>query len=241
MPHAERRDARVLIVDDDPGLRNQVADYLTGHQFRVSTASDVRAMDRVLAAGGVDVLVVDHRLPGEDGLSICKRLCRPRGPGIILLSADNDPVDRILGLEVGADDFMPKGCSPRELLARIRAVQRRRRASAVKVEQVQRYDFAGWSLDLASRQLLAPDGAFVDLTGGQFSLLHAFLVRPLRVLSRDDLLEVVRGPETESFDRAIDVQVSRLRRKLERFEAGPALIRTVRNEGYMFSVRPVCT
>ncbi len=170
-------------------------------------------------------------LPGEDGLAICRRLSAGPGPGIIILSALGEDADRILGLELGADDYLPKPCNPRELLARVRAVLRRRRDAKGRLGV--ECTFASWRLDLLRRELHSPEGVAMNLTAGEFMLLRALLERPQRILTRDELLEVARGPETDSFDRAIDVQISRLRRKLEDRTGGASLIRTVRNEGYM--------
>lgn len=238
MAEGAARERQVLIVDDDQTVRDSVAEYLARHDYRVVTAADAAAMEKVLDHGKVDVLVLDLMLPGEGGLSICRRLSTPRGPAIIVLSAARDETDRILGLELGADDCLAKPCNPRELLARIRAVLRRRYPpSPANDSGAELYVFAGWRLDVAGRELRAPDGAVVDLTGGQFAVLCTLVQRPLRVLSRDQLLEYAIGPDADSFDRAIDVQISRLRLRL-RGGGGDGLIRTIRNEGYMFTLKP---
>ncbi|MBQ1541027.1 MAG: response regulator [Caulobacteraceae bacterium] len=233
-----QRSARILMVDDDPGIRDVVSDFLIKHGYTVETAADAAGMERVLNQGLVDLLVLDIMLPGEDGLAICRRLARPEGPAIIMLSAMGEETDRIVGLELGADDYLPKPCNPRELLARIRAVLRRRQeprggegALGAGVE------FAGWRLDLVRRELRTPQGVVVNLSSGEFSLLRAFVERPQRVLTRDQLLDFARGPDTEAYDRAIDVQISRLRKKLEDGAGGQELIRTIRNEGYMFTAK----
>jgi two-component system OmpR family response regulator len=179
--------------------------------------------------------VLDIMLPGEDGLAICRRLSAADGPAIIMLSAMGEETDRIVGLELGADDYLPKPCNPRELLARVRAVLRRRHEPRVSDERLAAAcEFAGWRLDLVRHELRSPQGVVVNLSSGEFSLLRAFVERPQRVLTRDQLLEFARGPQSDAFDRAIDVQISRLRRKLEDGGGGQELIRTVRNEGYMF-------
>jgi two-component system, OmpR family, response regulator len=238
MAEVAARERQVLIVDEDESVRDSVAEYLARHDYRVATAADTEAMEKVLDHGKIDVLVLDLMLPGEGGLSICRRLSTRHGPAIIVLSATRDVTDRILGLELGADDYLAKPCNPRELLARIRAVLRRRYPpSPANDSAAELYAFAGWRLDVAGRELRAPDGTVVDLTGGQFAVLCALVQRPLRVLTRDQLLDYAIGPDADSFDRAVDVQISRLRMRLRRC-GGEGLIRTIRNEGYMFTVKP---
>ena len=226
---------RVLMVDDDPGICDVVADFLGKHGYQVETAADAREMDQVLARGPVDLIVLDVMMPGEDGLSICRRLAGSDGPPIIMLSAMGEDTDRIVGLELGADDYLAKPCNPRELLARVRAVLRRadQRASGGGGPGC---EFAGWRFDFVRRELRSPAGVLVNLSSGEFSLLRAFTERPQRVLTRDQLLDYARGPDSDAFDRAIDVQISRLRRKLDD-GGGHDLIRTVRNEGYMFTAK----
>jgi two-component system OmpR family response regulator len=235
----EETEARVLIVDDDESLRNEVADYLGANRFEVRAAANAREMDAALADQGYDLVVLDVMMPGEGGLSICRRLSDAGGPAIIIMSAMGEDIDRILGLELGADDYIPKPCNPRELLARARAVLRRRegapgRSSHDSVE----FEFMGYSLDLLKRRLRAPSGVLVLLTSGELSLLNAFLEHPNRVLSRDQLVDYARGAEADIFDRAIDVQISRLRRKLNECD-GQDLIRTFRGAGYMFNAQVV--
>ena len=235
MPPGEDRPDHVLVVDDDPGIRDVVSDFLQKHGYSVETAGDSREMEKALARQPADLVVLDVMLPGEDGLAICRRLARPDGPAIIMLSAMGEDTDRIVGLELGADDYVPKPCNPRELLARVRAVLRRRREPRQGEERLDAAcEFAGWRLDLVRHELRSPHGVVVNLSSGEFSLLRAFVERPQRVLTRDQLLEFARGPQSDAFDRAIDVQISRLRRKLEDGGGGQELIRTVRNEGYMF-------
>ncbi|WP_374570823.1 response regulator [Phenylobacterium sp.] len=226
--------ARILMVDDDPGIRDVVSDFLGKHGYAVETAADAREMEVVLEKGAVDLIVLDVMLPGEDGLAICRRLAASGGPPIIMLSAMGEDTDRIVGLELGADDYLAKPCNPRELLARVRAVLRRaeQRGSAGGIGAG--CEFAGWRLDLVRRELRSPQGVVVNLSSGEFSLLRAFVERPQRVLTRDQLLDFARGPDSDAFDRAIDVQISRLRRKLDD-GGGQDLIRTIRNEGYMFT------
>lgn len=224
----------ILVVDDDSQLREQIAAYLKDAGYVVSAAGDAPEMDRLLAAGGVDLVVLDVMLPGEDGLSICRRVSAEGGPAIIMVSARGEEIDRILGLELGADDYLPKPCSPRELLARVRAVFRRLDELRGDVpRRGKSYQFEGFTLDMARRQLRGPDGATILLTAGEYSLLTAFLDNPQRILSREQLLDFARGSETEVFDRAVDVQISRLRRKLHASSSGE-IIRTVRGAGYMF-------
>jgi len=226
--------ARILVVDDDPGVREVLADFLRGHGYAVETAGDGRAMDAAMAGFAPDLIVLDLMMPGEDGLSICKRLsAESGGPAVIMLSAMGEETDRIVGLELGADDYLPKPCSPRELLARTRAVLRRRREAPGPEAASSCLEFDGWSLDLVRRELRSAAGVVVNLSGGEFHLLRVLVERPGRVLTRDQLLDLARGPTSEAFDRAIDVQISRLRRKLED-GAGRDPIRTVRGEGYMF-------
>ncbi len=225
----------VLVVDDDRDLSEQISDYLGGQGFEVSIAHDGPEMDAVLESGQVDIIVLDLMLPGEDGLSICQRLKGAEHPPVLMLSALGDDVDRIVGLELGADDYLAKPCVPRELLARLKAILRRRRQMAQKAQSSSlTYAFCGFRLDILSRELIAPNGVTVLLTAGEFSLLKAFVERPHRVLTRDQLLDAARGEETEVFDRAIDVQLSRLRGKLRDF-TDRELIKTYRGSGYLFS------
>ncbi len=226
--------ARILVVDDDPGVREVLADFLRGHGYAVETAEDGRGMDAAMANFTPDLIVLDLMMPGEDGLSICKRLSADHGPAVIMLSAMGEETDRIVGLELGADDYLPKPCSPRELLARTKAVLRRRREGPVSESSASAIEFDGWSLDLVRRELRSAAGVVVNLSGGEFHLLRVLVERPGRVLTRDQLLDLARGPSSEAFDRAIDVQISRLRKKLED-GAGRDPIRTVRGEGYMFA------
>ncbi len=226
----------ILVVDDDPGIRDLVAEFLGRHGYSVDTAADAKAVERSIAKTTPNLVVLDVMLPGEDGLTLCKRLARPDGPAIIMLSAMGEETDRIIGLELGADDYLPKPCNPRELLARVRAVLRRRGEARTPEDGMEAScEFAGWRLDLVRHELRSPQGVVVNLSSGEFSLLRAFVERPQRILTRDQLLEFARGPSSEAFDRAIDVQISRLRRKLEGGGDGVELIRTIRNEGYLFA------
>jgi two-component system OmpR family response regulator len=228
----------ILVVDDDPGIRDVISEFLTRHGFSVDTAADGREMERAMSRRRPELVVLDLMLPGEDGLAICRRLARPDGPSVIMLSAMGEETDRIVGLELGADDYLAKPCNPRELLARVRAVIRRRREPRAAEDTLgAACEFAGWRLDLVRHELRSPLGVVVNLSSGEFSLLRAFVERPQRVLTRDQLLEFARGPQSDAFDRAIDVQISRLRRKLEDSGGDAELIRTVRSEGYIFTPR----
>ncbi|HEX5378794.1 MAG TPA: response regulator [Phenylobacterium sp.] len=229
--------AQVLVVDDDQDLREHIADYLAQHGYGVHGAANAAAMEQVLAAAPIDLIVLDVMMPGEDGLSVCRRLSDAGGPAIIMLSAMGEEIDRILGLELGADDYVAKPCSPRELLARVRAVLRRREDSrAGAAPKGKAYHFLGFTLDAMRRTLRAPNGVSILLTAGEFSLLSAFLENPQRILSRDQLIEKARGGDSEVFDRAVDVQISRLRRKLN--DCAPQeIIKTFRGAGYMFDAK----
>jgi two-component system OmpR family response regulator len=230
--------ARVLVVDDDPGIRDVLCEFLGRHGYEVQACANGREMDAALKVRAPDVLVLDLMMPGEDGLSICKRLAAEGGPPVIMLSAMGEETDRIIGLELGADDYLPKPCSPRELLARVRAVLRRRREPQTAGAGAAAIEFDGWRLDLIRRELASPRGVVINLSAGEFNLLRAFVERPERVLTRDQLLDLARAPSSEAFDRAIDVQISRLRRKLMD-GSGRELIRTVRGEGYVFAAKAV--
>ena len=231
----------ILVVDDDREIRDLTARFLRKHGYRVDTAANGREMDTQLAAGRYDLIVLDLMMPGEDGLSICRRLRADGAIPIVMLTALGEETDRIVGLEMGADDYLPKPFNPRELLARIKAVLRRSAAAASSAAAQpaapsgRRLSFEGWSLDLARRELFDPSGALVTLTAGEFDLLAAFAERPHRVLSRDQLLDLTRGREAGPFDRSVDVQLSRLRRKVETNPGEPALIKTVRGGGYVFA------
>ncbi|MES2339705.1 MAG: response regulator [Pseudomonadota bacterium] len=230
---------RILIVDDDPGIRELTAQFLSGHGYIVATAGDGAAMRQAMAADRYDLIVLDVMMPGEDGLSILRSIDRSTGPAIVMLSVIATDIDRIVGLEMGADDYVAKPANPRELLARIRSVLRRARsgdAAPARRSPASRdyHRFAGWRLDAIGRQLFDPDDVVINLSDGEFRLLLALVEHPRRVLTRDMLLDLSRGANAEHFDRAIDVQMSRLRRKLAR-PGGEELVRTVRNEGYLFA------
>ncbi len=229
--------ARILVVDDDPGIREVLCDYLGQHGYRAIGAASAAEMDRAMAASPPDLIVLDLMMPGEDGLSVVRRLSGRPGPPIVMLSAMGEDTDRIVGLELGADDYLAKPCNPRELLARVRAVLRRPREEGDVGGPA--LTFAGWRLDLLRRDLTRPDGRPVVLSAGEFALLRAFAERPGRVLTRDQLLERARGADADVFDRAMDVQISRLRKKLDD-GSGLEMIQTVRGEGYLFDVKVEC-
>ncbi len=228
----------ILVVDDQQEIRDVVQEYLTGEGFRVSTANDGAGMRRVLSQAPADLVILDLMLPGEDGLTLARALRSQSGIGIIILTGRGETVDRIIGLEMGADDYLPKPFHLRELLARVKSVLRRvqsRTGESGPQTARSRARFAGWSLDLSSRELTSPAGEEVRLTTGEFDLLAAFVSNANQVLSRDRLLDLARNREAGPFDRTIDVQVGRLRRKLEDDPQNPTLIKTVRGSGYIFT------
>ena len=227
----------ILVVDDDREIRDLTGRYLRKHGFRVDSAADAKAMDRLLRDGRFDLIVLDLMLPGEDGLSICRRLRASTRTPILMLTAVAEDTDRIIGLEIGADDYLTKPFNPRELLARIRAVLRRAERADSTADPVEGVlTFSGWRLDPARRELRDPQGVLVELTAGEFGLLMALVERPRRVLSRDRLLDLTKGRDAQPFDRSIDVQVSRLRRKIEPDPKNPDMIKTVRSGGYIFTL-----
>src|SRR5437879_1043907 len=228
--------AHVLAVDDDPSVRQMIVDYLGDNEMRVTAIASGREIADVMARETIDLLVLDLRLPGEDGMQIARRLREESGLPIIMLTGRKDEADRVMGLELGADDYLTKPFSPRELLARIRALLRRARAQetvADGLQKIRAYRFAGWELNVRLRRLTAASGDIVVLTNTEFNLLAAFLAAPSRVLSRDQLLGLSRLHNDEVYDRSIDVQVGRLRKKIEL--DGKMLIRTERGVGYVFT------
>jgi two-component system OmpR family response regulator len=227
----------ILVVDDQQEICDLVQEYLTGEGYRVSTAHDGPGMRRVLSQGLVDLVILDLMLPGEDGLTLARGLRSESAIGIIILTGRGETVDRIIGLEMGADDYLPKPFHLRELLARVKSVLRRvqSRTGDGPPPTRSRARFAGWNLDLSSRELMSPAGQEVRLTTGEFDLLAAFVSNAGQVLSRDRLLDLARNREAGPFDRTIDVQVGRLRRKLEDDPESPNLIKTVRGSGYIFT------
>lgn len=226
---------RILAVDDDAGLRELLHDYLAAQGYQVAAVADGAAMDAHLAKHAVDLVILDLMLPGEDGLALARRLRAQGDVPIIMLSARGEDVDRIVGLEVGADDYLAKPFNPRELLARIRALLRRSESpqggSATQTEIIR---FGEFSLNIDSR-VLHRNGKEVPLTAGEFNLLQILAYHPNRVLSRDTLMDMLKGYERSPFDRSIDVRVTRLRRKIEVDPAAPVFIRTIWGEGYLFA------
>ena len=228
----------LLLVDDDPELRELLREYLGQAGLRVTAVADGREMQHALETAHFDLVILDIMLPGEDGLSLCRRLRAQSGIPILMLTARGDEIDRIVGLEMGADDYLAKPFNPRELLARIKSILRRAGSlpENLAAEDVRQFSFAGWRLDTQTRQLRSPDGVVVDLSGVEYKLLRVFVEHPNRVLSRDQLLEFTQGREAAPYDRAIDVQIGRLRRKLNEDAREPRLLKTVRNEGYVLAV-----
>ena len=228
----------VLAVDDDPSIRELLTDYLGQNEIRVTAVGNGKALNDALLREAIDVVVLDLRLPGEDGLQIMHRLRETSSVPILLLTGVAEEADRVMGLELGADDYLTKPFSPRELLARIRALLRRARTQASvaeRVAEVRAWRFGDWELNVGLRKLRSADGRSVELTNGEFSLLTAFLSAPQRILSRDQLLELSRLHNAEVYDRSIDVQILRLRRKIEADPARPHYIRTERGAGYVFN------
>jgi len=226
----------ILIVDDQREICDLVQEYLTSEGYRVSTAQDGAGMRRVMAQSPVDLVILDLMLPGEDGLTLARSLRQESSVGIVILTGRGEIVDRIIGLEMGADDYLPKPFHLRELLARVKSVLRRASTRTNEVAAPRsKARFAGWNLDLSSRELFSPSGKEVRLTTGEFDLLAAFVNNANQVLTRDRLLDLARNREAGPFDRTIDVQVGRLRRKLEDDPQRPTMIKTVRGTGYIFT------
>jgi two-component system OmpR family response regulator len=229
----------VLIVDDDAETRSLLQAYLQKQGYRVTSAADGRALRGALDTARPDLIVLDLMLPGEDGLQLCRDLRSRSNVPVIMLTARGEETDRIVGLEMGADDYLPKPFNPRELLARIKSVLRRARSlpENLEPEAVKSFRFTGWSLDVATRNLTAPDGVVVPLSGTEFKLLRVFLAHPNRVLTRDQLIELMISRDAGPFDRALDVQVSRLRQRLREDAREPRIIKTVRGEGYVLAAQ----
>lgn len=225
----------ILVVDDHREIRDAVTKYLERNGLRATAAKDAAEMDVQLKAGRFDLVVLDVMMPGEDGLSVARRLSAGGGPPVLMLSALSEETDRVVGLEIGADDYLAKPFSPRELLARVKAILRRseRREPLAGTLNGRKLGFAGWTLDTDTRDLVRDaDGVAVALTSAEFKLLIAFLERPRFVLTREQLLDITSGRSADVFDRTIDNQVSRLRRKIELDPANPKIITTVRSGGY---------
>lgn len=241
MNHATHTDpqAHVLIVDDDLEIRTLLAEYLHDNNCKALLAEDGAAMWQVLAEHAVDIVILDLNLPGKDGLALCTELRTRSDLPIIMLTARSAPLDRVLGLEMGADDYLCKPFEPRELLSRIRSVLRRSHPNAPEKKHSEpgRLQFANWILDLTARHLVNDQGIIVSLSGAEFRLLKIFLDHANQVLNRDHILNLTQGRDAEPFDRSIDIQVSRLRQKLETDTRDPQIIKTVRNEGYVLTAQ----
>jgi len=227
----------ILIVDDDRDIRDLLSEYLHKQGYRASTAADGRAMRSVLSRAAPDLIVLDLMLPGEDGLTLCREVRAHSDIPIIILTARGDEVDRIVGLEMGADDYLAKPFSPRELVARIKSILRRSRSlpTNLKPDQAKALRFAGWTLAIATRNLISPQGVTVSLSGTDYKLLRIFLDHPNRVLNRDQLIDLTQSRDAGPFDRSIDLQVSRLRRRLNDNPKEPSIIKTARGEGYVLA------
>ncbi len=229
--------AHILVVDDHREIRDLVSRALSKEGFRVSAAADGRAMRKVLADSRIDLILLDLMLPGEDGLALCRAVRTESNIPIIMLTAKGEEIDRVIGLEMGADDYLSKPFGSRELIARIKAVLRRSRAadSGRPGRRPKQYRFDRWSLNVEARHLVRSDGVIVPLSTGEFDLLTAMVARPQRVLTRDQLLDLARGRAATAFDRSIDTQISRLRKKIERDPADPQIIKTVWGGGYVLT------
>ncbi len=228
----------ILIVDDDAEIRKLLGDYLQKNGLKTTAVADGRAMWQALEAGRVDLIVLDLMLPGDDGLTLCRNLRARSEIPVLMLTARGDETDRIVGLEMGADDYLPKPFSPRELLARIKVILRRSRSlpDNLRPEDARHLRFSDWLLDTAHRHLVSAAGVVTPLSGSEYRLLRIFLSHPNRVLNRDQLVDLTQGREADPLDRSIDVQVSRLRHRLGDDPRDPRLIKTVRGEGYVLSV-----
>jgi len=228
----------VLVVDDDAEIRSLLCDYLRKNGYQASAVADGKAMRTALGRNRIDLIVLDLMLPGEDGLSLCRRLRAEADTPVIMLTARGEETDRIIGLEMGADDYLAKPFSPRELLARIKTVLRRYRSlpQNLRADDARVIRFAGWSLDTAARHLISAEGVVVSLSGAEYQLLRIFLSHAGQVLTRDQLMLLTKGHEADPLDRTIDLRVSRLRHRLGDDPAEPRIIKTVRGEGYFLAV-----
>ena len=229
----------VLVVDDDAEIRNLLREYLQKNGFRVTLAAEGKAMWSTLEHATPHIVILDLMLPGDDGLTLCRDLRARSSLPVIMLTARGEETDRIVGLEMGADDYLAKPFSPRELLARVKSVLRRTRTlpQMLQPDGARRIHFGGWTLDTAARHLVDAEGAVVELSGTEYKLLRTFLSHPNRTLNRDLLIDIMRSRDASPFDRSIDVQVSRLRHRLRDDAKEPMLIKTVRGEGYVLAAR----
>ena len=228
----------ILVVDDDAEIRSLLSEYLQKNGYRVTAVADGKGMWAALDGGPrADLVVLDLMLPGDDGLTLCRNLRARSELPVIMLTARGEETDRIVGLEMGADDYLAKPFNPRELLARIKSILRRARSlpENLQPDEANRLRFAGWTLDVAARNLVSPDGVVVALSGTEYKLLRIFLAHPNRVLNRDQLIDLMLSRDASPFDRSIDVQVSRLRHRLGENPKDPGIIKTVRGEGYVLA------
>lgn len=228
----------ILIVDDDADIRDLLAKFLQQREFQTFLAPNGTVMSAILKEHEIDLIILDIMMPGDDGLTLCRQLRSQSNIPILMLTAMGEEIDRIIGLEIGADDYLHKPFHPRELLARIKAILRRAQNPIQKVVQNQNpiYHFIGWTLDAGARRLISPDQLDVSISAGEYSLLLAFLTHPQKILSRDDLLDCTKNRSAGPFDRSIDIQISRLRYKIEEDAKNPAVIKTVRGGGYVLAV-----
>ena len=229
---------QILIVDDDDDIRALLSEFLERNHLTSFQAANGNAMRTIISSQRIDLVVLDLNLPGEDGLSLCRQLRANSNIPVIMVTAKSDPIDRILGLETGADDYVCKPFEPLELLSRIRSVLRRSQQlgmTPIQTSEVVRMHFSGWILDLTARHLVDPQGVIISLSGAEFRLLKMFLDRPNRILNRDQIMDQMHGRDASAFDRSIDLQVSRLRQKIELDQKLPTIIKTVRNEGYILT------
>ncbi|MBC3933960.1 response regulator [Undibacterium rugosum] len=228
---------KILIVDDDHDIRSLLADYLNDNGYQATMVADGKGMWAALAEQHFELIVLDLNLPGDDGLTLCRTLRGKSNLPVIMLTARSEPLDRIIGLEMGADDYLPKPFEPRELLARIRSVLRRAHTPQ-QPDQLgpRKYVFGEWTLDTTARHLLSPEGTVISLSGAEFKMLSIFLEHPNRVMNRDQLLNMTHGRDADPFDRSIDIQISRLRQKLREDARSPQIIKTVRNGGYVLAM-----
>lgn len=232
---SEAAATRILLVDDEAALREVLADYLVRQGFAVTQAGNAVEARARIAAEAFDLVLLDIMMPGEDGLSLCRHLAESRAVPVIFITAKGESTDRIVGLEIGGDDYVVKPFDPRELVARIRSVLRRSARVPAEAPEAMIYEFEGWTLDPLKRRLTDREGAVVAISSAEFRLLMAFLDHPRQVLDRDRLLDMVQGREAHLFDRAVDNQISRLRRKIEEDSRNPQLIQTVWGGGYMLA------
>ncbi|MEG3618694.1 response regulator [Magnetovibrio sp. PR-2] len=230
-----KNEPHILIVDDNREIRDLLSRFLIKEDYRTSVAQDGREMRKILKDGSIDLIILDLMLPGEDGLSLCRELRVESNIPVIMLTAKGEEIDRIVGLEMGADDYIAKPFNTRELLARMKAVLRRTQSISKSEELADTYHFVGWTFNTTKRELTSADNVVVPLSTGEYNLLSVFVERPKHVLNREQLMDLTRGRSYDAFDRSIDTQVSRLRRKIEVDAKNPELVKTVWGGGYVFT------